>query len=134
MNPAHQLREVLSIYPQIRLAVLYGSLARGQQRRDSDVDLGVALDDEDRWLLGEIEVAIGRRLQRDVDLVDLRRAPPLLRFEISRDGVLLLEREPDTWTSFKARAMVDWWDWAPTARFLHRAAAARLRRQLRGQA
>jgi hypothetical protein len=66
-----------------------------------------------------------------VDVVNLREAPPLLRFEIARDGVPLIESSPHAWADFRARAMVDWWDWAPTARAMYRAAAARLRSQVR---
>ncbi len=134
MDVVDRLREVLSPFPSIRLAVLFGSLARGQVRRQSDVDLGVVLDNDDRGVRLDIEVAVGRGLHRDIDLVDLRRAGPLLRFEVARDGIPVVEREPDTWTRFKARAMVDWWDWAPTARLFHQAAVARLRRKLGGQA
>jgi hypothetical protein len=43
---------------------------------------------------------------------------------------VLLEREPHLWTDFKARAMVDWWDWAPLARRLAESAATRLRSQI----
>ena len=57
-------------------------------------------------------------------------APPLLRFEIARDGRVLLERAPNAWADFRARAMIDWWDWAPTARLFHAAAASRLRAAL----
>ena len=65
-------------------------------------------------------------LRRTVDLVTLNTAPPLLRFEVARDGEVLSAREAQAWTDFKAQTMVDWWDWAPTARRMH-AAAARLR-------
>ena len=60
-------------------------------------------------------------------VIYLDEAPPLLRFEIARDGVVLVERRPGFWTDFKAKAMVDWWDWAPTARKIQRAAIQRLR-------
>lgn len=66
---------------------------------------------------------------RSVDLVSLRRAPPLLRFEIARDGQLLIERDPHAWVEFRAHAMIDWWDWAPTARIMHRAVRSRLERE-----
>ncbi|MEE8523304.1 MAG: nucleotidyltransferase domain-containing protein, partial [Thermoanaerobaculia bacterium] len=102
-------------------------LARDETRRGSDVDLGVVLDPDDRETRLDVEVTVGRALQRDVDLVDLRRAPPLLRFEVSRDGILLVEREPGSWIRFRARAMLDWWDWAPVARIFHDTAVARLR-------
>ncbi|HBL30440.1 MAG TPA: hypothetical protein DD490_26695 [Acidobacteria bacterium] len=57
-------------------------------------------------------------------------APPLLRFEIARDGVLLFQREDHLWTGFKARAMVDWWDWAPTHRRIASAVVRRLRERI----
>ncbi len=47
--------------------------------------------------------------------------------EIARGGILLVERTLGDWTAFRARAFVDWWDFAPIARMIHRAAIARLR-------
>ena len=68
-----------------------------------------------------------RATGRPVDLVPVDTAPPLLRFEIARDGVVIVERVPHAWTDFRARAMTDRCYWAPTARMLHAAAASRLR-------
>ena len=36
-----QLREVLSQFPVVQLAILFGSLASGRARPDSDLDLGI---------------------------------------------------------------------------------------------
>jgi predicted nucleotidyltransferase len=119
------LRRVLEPEPGVRLVALFGSTARGQVRAASDVDVGVLGVEASR--LGTLSVALSRAAGRQVDLVALETAPPLLRFEIARDGRALIERPPHTWSDFRARAMVDWWDWAPYARRFHRAAAARLR-------
>jgi hypothetical protein len=73
---------------------------------------------------------LSRATGRTVDVVQLDAAPPLLRFEVARDGTLLVERVPHGWADFRARAMIDWWDWAPTARMLHAAAVSRLRNQV----
>jgi len=75
------------------------------------------------------EVTLGRAARRAIDLVHLDEAPPLLRFEIASDGQLLHEQEPGAWTEFKPQAMVDWWDFAPTARMIHVAAMRRLRKE-----
>jgi predicted nucleotidyltransferase len=104
---------------------MFGSCARGTTRAGSDVDLGVAGLPVSR--LAALESALARAAGRPVDLVDLTTAPPLLRFEIARDGRVIVERVAHAWSDFRARAMVDWWDWAPTARIFHRAAASRLR-------
>ena len=120
--------EAVTGFPAVRLAVLFGSAARGRTTRGSDLDVGVLLDQEAATTLWEIEGTLGEAMRRPVDLIDLRRAPPLLRFEIARDGRVLLERQEGDWKRFKVRALLDWWDWAPTARSLHRLAAQRLRR------
>ncbi len=125
-----RLRKALDAFPGIRLAVLFGSAARGQETARSDIDLGVLLAEDAADALWDIEIAAGSAVRRPVDLIDLRRAPPLLRFEITRDGVVLLEREAGVWTRFKARAWLDWWDWAPIARKIHKIAAQRLREEL----
>jgi hypothetical protein len=54
-------------------------------------------------------------------------SPRQLRFEIARGGLVLVERQPYAWADFCAKAMIEWWDWAPTARLIHRAAANRSR-------
>ncbi len=113
----------------VRLAVLFGSAARGEAGPGSDLDVGV-LFDPGRESAAALEVALARATGRRVDVVRLDAAPPLLRFEIARDGRVLLERAPHAWVDFRARAMTDWWDWAPTARLLHAAAASRLRAAL----
>jgi predicted nucleotidyltransferase len=112
------LRERLADLPNVRLAAAFGSVARGEERPESDLDLALLLDTDsipERW---EIEAALGRVAGREVDFVYLNEAPPLLRFEIARDGVLLFERSPGDWSDFKAQAMIDWWDWAPTAKMI----------------
>jgi predicted nucleotidyltransferase len=118
--------EALRSRPGVRLAVLFGSASRGEAAPGSDLDVGILLD-AGREDAAALEVALARAAGRRVDLVRLDGAPPLLRFEIARDGRLLLERDPHGWSDFRARAMTDWWDWAPTARFLHAAAVERLR-------
>lgn len=104
--------------PEIVLAAVFGSVARGEARDGSDVDVAVLLDEGSASRRGAIEAELGRAA-----------GPPQLRFEIARDGRLLFERRPYAWADFRARAMIDWWDWAPTAARIHHAAAERLRRR-----
>ena len=122
--------EVLESLPAVRLAVVFGSLARGEGHPRSDLDLGLLVERDSLAAQQEIEVAVGRAARRCVDFVYLDAAPPLLRFEIARDGRVLLERQPGLWTAFKAKAMTDWWDWGPTARQMHAAYIRRLRQQV----
>jgi predicted nucleotidyltransferase len=73
-------RLVLASDPRIRLALVFGSVARGRERGDSDldvaIDMGQPLDAGTKMsLMAELAVRIGR----PVDLIDLRTAgEPLL--------------------------------------------------------
>ena len=124
------LIKALEEFPEVELAVIFGSTARGEATRGSDVDVGVQLKDKSLQVLSRMEVLLARAVGREVDVVPMDESPPLLRFEIARDGKLLVERKPHAWADFRARAMVDWWDWAPLARRIHSAAASRLKERM----
>jgi predicted nucleotidyltransferase len=124
------LREALAAQPAVQLAVVFGSAAKGRNLPGSDLDLAVRLAPDSAGARRGAAVAAGRATGREVDLVALDGAPPLLRFQIARDGRVLVEREPGSWTRFKARAMIDWWDWAPTARMMHAIYLRRLREKV----
>ncbi len=129
MTPLERIKCALDQTPAVRLAVVFGSAARQTESRDSDIDVGIS------WLDGAVQpaaavaVALERAAGLPVDLVLLDDAPPLLRFEIARDGQVLVERVPHAWADFRAKAMIDWWDWAPTARMMHRVMAERLKEE-----
>ena len=126
MDPTGVLRHALAHESDVRLAVLFGSEARGARTPRGDLDVGV-LGPHAPGRLDALAVALSRATHETVDVIDLSAAPPLLRFEIARDGIVVHEAEPHLWSDFKARAFLDWWDWAPLARRFAGAAAARLR-------
>jgi predicted nucleotidyltransferase len=114
---------------EIRLVVIFGSLASGRQRPDSDVDVGIlggALYEQQA-----LGAEIGGRLGRDAHVVDLASASESLRFQVARDGILVHQAESETWVLFKARAMLDYWDLAPTISLCAAGVRARLEREAR---
>lgn len=126
------LETALRHEPGVRLAVVFGSVATGRDRPTSDVDIGVLTDRDET---SRLAVTFSRATGRVADVVSLDTASPLLRFEIARDGRVLVERAPHLWADFRARAMIDWWDWAPMARRFQTSAAWRLRTEgVRGSA
>lgn len=86
-----KLLDVLARHPFITMAFLFGSLAAGQGRMDSDLDLAVAttspLTLQARIdLISDLAVAIGR----PVDLIDLTQAHgPLLHQIVTRGRMLV---------------------------------------------
>jgi predicted nucleotidyltransferase len=82
-----QLREVFGHFPKIVLVVLFGSVATGLQRPDSDLDIAVAAADaltvEDKLFLIN---SLTERTGRPIDLIDLNRALEPLLGQILRHG------------------------------------------------
>ena len=89
--------------PDLRLVVQFGSTVKGRATRHSDVDVGVLCDEEAD--LDALHMALSRHLRTGrLDLVDLRRAGPLLAFEVARSGRVLFERRPGTFREFQSLA------------------------------
>ena len=83
-----ELRRLAGEYG-IRKMVLFGSRARGDYRRDSDIDLAVSGGDIARFRLA-LEEETSTLLQYDVIDLDSTRSPELLE-AISKEGVILHE-------------------------------------------
>jgi len=74
---------------------LFGSAASGAARPDSDLDIAVLLRSRPsvQDLLAARE-SLGSALGRDVDLVDLEQASPILAMQVIRHGSILHESAP----------------------------------------
>lgn len=96
-----------------RLVLLFGSVARGTARPDSDldlaIDLGRPLTVDDRLALVD---ALAAASGRPVDLIDLRRAGVPLTGEILKHGVRLAG-DLATYSALIARHLTDVEDFMP---------------------
>jgi predicted nucleotidyltransferase len=86
-----QLQEVLMHFPQLVLALMFGSVAEGRPRPDSDVDIAVAA----KQALTTVEkmdiiAALAEQTGRPVDLIDLKVVGEPLLGQIVRHGRRLL--------------------------------------------
>jgi uncharacterized protein len=86
-----QLRALLAGFPQLELALLFGSLAQDRHRTGSDIDIAVAAH---RALTATEKIALvkalAERTGRPVDLVDLKVVAEPLLGQILRHGRRLL--------------------------------------------
>ncbi len=99
-----RLRAVLRTEPSVRLAVLFGSGARGTEHGRSDFDLIVELDAPSAGRLAALEERLGEAARSRVQLValaDAEGAPGLLA-DALRDGRPLTDRD-GLWVELKRR-------------------------------
>lgn len=83
----------------LRLILLFGSIITGKVHGKSDIDLAFLFNKSVNILT--LTNRIIRLLHTDnIDVVDLRRASPLLRFSAVKSGMLLYEREPGMFNEF----------------------------------
>jgi predicted nucleotidyltransferase len=97
------LRQALRTEPNVRLAVLFGSLATGEGSERSDVDLLVSLREEGASAMAAVSGRLAERLGRDVQLVRVLEAErsPQLMLDVLAQGRVLVDRE-GVWPRLRA--------------------------------
>lgn len=100
-----RLRAALRTEPNVELGVLFGSVARGEDKKgSSDIDLLVELRRPSPGALEALRQRLERPLDSSVELVPLQAAlrDSRLLSEVLRDGRPLVDRE-GAWPALQAR-------------------------------
>lgn len=84
---------------ELELILLFGSVASRISHKKSDIDLAF-LFDKPLDILALTNKVIKLLHTDNVDVVDLKRANPLLKFSIAKNGKLLYERSPGLFNEF----------------------------------
>lgn len=104
------LGRVLRSFPAVRLALLFGSRARGVASPEADVDLAIdVVHGEDLDRLG-LMAALSRAAGVEVDVVDVspgRRVGYPLLAALVRDGIVVHEGERHAEAEFRTRALLE---------------------------
>jgi predicted nucleotidyltransferase len=97
-----KLGSALARFPEVRLAVLFGSQARGTGQARSDVDVAV---------LGAgaaaptIAATLSQATGKEVDVVPLEDPSVPLQEALVRDGVAVYEAEPGRYADWRAKTL-----------------------------
>jgi predicted nucleotidyltransferase len=95
---------------------LFGSVARGEARAASDVDLGVLFEVDPKATLEApqftLEAELERVLKLPVQVVALNRASSDLVHRVLRDGRLVLDRDRSARIRFEVRSRNEYFDMA----------------------
>ncbi len=109
----------------IAAVYLYGSVARGAARDDSDVDVAVLFEQDPPHTLEGLHADLGHALEEAlgarVDIVVLNHAPVDLAHRVLRDGILACDANRSARIQFEVRARNEYFDLEPHLRRYRRA-------------
>lgn len=109
-----QIKRTLRLFfkkeDNIRLAFLIGSFATGKSRPDSDVDVAVLFGRiPDHMKILDLRERLSEGLKRDIDLVILNEAGPIIRMQALKTGIRL-RAEKGTYEDFFVRTVNEYED------------------------
>jgi predicted nucleotidyltransferase len=120
--------------PEVVLAYLFGSIARGEADSLSDIDIAVLLQPD-----LESEACVEKQLQfmldldkitkQDAQVMLLNQASPMLAYQTVRDRVLLYERNPQERANFEVLTMKRYFDVKPMLEFFNQARLRRIKEE-----
>lgn len=112
------LKEYFEKEDNVIFAYLFGSYAKGKERENSDVDIAVYVNEliaKDSKKVLDFQIKhmsnISDILKKEVDLVILNQASPLLRHEVISEGILLVEKDHNKLVNFKKLSFYYYQDW-----------------------
>ena len=110
------LIEALTRDARFAAAILFGSIAKGTERPDSDVDVAALYTDEEARASIDANLLtvmgdFGLIAHRNVHLIDLARVDSALQRSIWSTGRLLFDRSGRILRDLKVASLLDYFDW-----------------------
>ncbi|MBC8588818.1 type VII toxin-antitoxin system MntA family adenylyltransferase antitoxin [Paratissierella segnis] len=111
MDIINKSKDILIKHENIIFAYIFGSYAQGKIRSDSDIDIAIYLENSiDMETYFEIKISLMEACKREIDLVILNDATPLLKYEIYRNNILLFTRDKTEETNYKVKVLFEYND------------------------
>ncbi|MGQ4915739.1 MAG: type VII toxin-antitoxin system MntA family adenylyltransferase antitoxin [Candidatus Asgardarchaeia archaeon] len=132
------MKETAEKYNQVIFAILFGSIATDEQSPISDIDIAVYVDETKVDDLFKFQLkllgAFNDCFKTDeIDLVILNEAPPALKYEIIKKGILVFCRNENVYDEFYLRAMKEYFDFYPILKKNYEHAKQKLRRKVKNR-
>lgn len=111
MDTIKKCRDTLIKYEDIVFSYIFGSYAKSSMRENSDIDIAIYLRrDIDIDIYIEIKINLSEILRKEIDLVILNNAPPLLKHEIAKNHILLFSRDKALENRYRVKTLFEYND------------------------
>lgn len=134
---AGEIAPVLASFPEIAAAYVFGSVARGDARPESDLDLGLVFRSRATravdiyWTLADIASQLeGAQGWSRIDVVVLEEQGPIFCHRVLLEGGLVYEADRERRIDFESETLVRAFDFWPTYEIAAREHAGGIRRWL----
>jgi len=97
--------EALSKEENIILAYIYGSTAREKEHPFSDIDIAILLKEPSIDKTIKIHSILTDSLGEKVDTLLLNLAPPILRYQVIKNGIRIISKNEEARIAFESRAL-----------------------------
>ena len=124
-------KDILIKYEKIIFAYIFGSYVQNKMKLDSDIDIAIYLaEDFDSGEYLKIKMHLSDNLKKEVDLVILNEAPPLLKHEIYKNNILLFTRDIAIESNYKVKTLFEYNDMKPYLDLSYKRTIERLKKEV----
>jgi uncharacterized protein len=95
------LKQYFQRLPEVRMVFVFGSAAREMLGPESDIDIAVQFEKiPDAFELQNLKADLADLLKREVDLIYLNQASPILRMQVLKNGILVFVTDQRLYSEF----------------------------------
>lgn len=111
-----ELNEIAAAFTEIyahsgQFGILFGSILEKRFNAQSDIDIAVLFPrDMSTLQTSQLKQQLENKLGRDIDVIDLRTADPIITWQVLQNGKLIFSDEIDSFHQFKARKISEYLD------------------------
>ena len=111
-----KIKKILKKKPAVEWAYLFGSRAKNTANQESDWDIAVRFKKDPNslasWSIFYLEAELSREIKKEVQIIPLNGLDsPVFLYEILRDGIPLVDKNPESRILFEARSLGRYHDW-----------------------